>query len=118
MEWFYPDYNNNFIGHGFLGVAFFSAYPDLLLGMPTNLSMGSKTLCVFSGKISYPLYMTHYAAIFGRYYVNNEPGTCELSIIIVTGTILLVSFAYLVMVLFDIPIRRYLTTKRQQEFKP
>ncbi len=87
------------------------------LGAGSKLSMGSKTLCVFSGKISYPLYMTHYAAIwvFGHYYTINKPTTGELSIVIITGTILLVGFAYLVMVLYDIPIRRYLTTKRQQK---
>jgi len=87
------------------------------LGAGSKLSLGSKTLCVFSGKISYPLYMTHYAAIwvFGHYYTSNKPTTCELSIVIITGTILLVGFAYLVMVLYDIPIRRYLTSKRQQK---
>ena len=89
------------------------------LGAGSMLSMGSKPLCVFSGKISYPLYMTHYAAIwvFGNYYTINHPSTGELSIIIITGTILLVGFAYLVMVLYDIPIRRYLTTKSQQKLK-
>ena len=89
------------------------------LGAGSNLSMGSKTLCIFSGKISYPLYMTHYAAIwiFGHYYTINKPTTIEISIIIISGTILLVGFAYLVMVLYDIPIRRYLTNNRQQKLE-
>ncbi|HEY3372727.1 MAG TPA: acyltransferase [Prolixibacteraceae bacterium] len=89
------------------------------LGAGSTLSMGSKSLCVFSGKISYPLYMTHYAAIwvFGNYYTSNKPTTLELSIVIISGVILLVGFAYLVMVLYDIPIRRYLTSKRQQKLK-
>jgi peptidoglycan/LPS O-acetylase OafA/YrhL len=93
-------------------------FPFLVsLGAGSKLSMGSKSLCLFSGKISYPLYMTHYAAIwvFGNYYTSNKPTTGELSIVITTGTILLVGFAYLVMVLYDIPIRRYLTAKRQQK---
>ncbi len=86
------------------------------LGAGARLSPGLKKLCVFSGKISYPLYMTHYAAIwiFGHYYTANKPGTSELALIIVTGTLLLVGFAYLVMVLYDIPVRRYLHKKRQQ----
>jgi peptidoglycan/LPS O-acetylase OafA/YrhL len=88
-------------------------------GAGSTQSMGTKPLCVFSGKISYPLYMIHYAAIwiFGNYYTINKPNTLELSVIVITGTILLVGFAYLVMVLYDIPIRRYLTAKRQQNLK-
>ena len=89
------------------------------LGAGSKLSTGSKTLCVFSGKISYPLYMTHYAAIwvFGHYCTSNKPTTGELTIVVITGTILLVGFAYLVMVIYDIPVRRYLTAKRQQKLK-
>ncbi len=87
------------------------------LGAGARLSAGLKKLCVFSGKISYPLYMTHYAAIwiFGHYYTANKPGTSELALIIITGTLLLVGFAYLVMVLYDTPLRRYLHKKRQQQ---
>jgi len=86
------------------------------LGAGSTLSIGSKSLCTFSGKISYPLYMTHYTAIwiFGHYYTINKPTSGELSIVVLSGVILLVGFAYLVMVLYDIPVRRYLTTKRQQ----
>ena len=86
------------------------------LGAGSKLSIGSKPLCLFSGKISYPLYMTHYAAIwvFGHYITLNKPTTGKLFVVILSGTILLVGFAYLVMVLYDIPIRRYLTAKRQK----
>lgn len=86
------------------------------LGAGSGLSSGVKKLCVFSGKISYPLYMTHYAAIwvFANYYTSNKPGTSELLFIVTTGTILLVGIAYLVMVVYDIPVRRYLSSKRQQ----
>ena len=86
------------------------------LGAGSILSPGLKKLCVFSGNISYPLYMTHYAAIwiFGNYFTSNKPGTSELFFIVTTGTILLVGFAYLVMVVYDIPVRRYLNSKRQR----
>jgi peptidoglycan/LPS O-acetylase OafA/YrhL len=33
-------------------------------GAGAALTKRSETLCVFSGKISYPLYMTHYAVIW------------------------------------------------------
>lgn len=89
------------------------------LGAGAKLSIGSKAVCEFSGKISYPLYMTHYAAIwiFGNYYTLNKPSTLELSVVVISGTILLVGFAYLAMVLYDIPVRRYLTAKRQQSLQ-
>lgn len=89
------------------------------LGAGSNLPLRLKKVCEFSGKISYPLYMTHYAAIwmFANYYNASKPGTIKLSFIIITGVILLVGFAYLVMVFYDIPVRRYLNSKRQQELK-
>lgn len=92
-------------------------FPLLIaLGAGAILKPGLRKLCVFSGKISYPLYMTHYAAIwiFLSYYTSQKPDTGQLTIVIVTGTILLLCIAYLIMVLYDIPLRRYLTNKRKQ----
>lgn len=85
------------------------------LGAGATLSPGVKKLCVFSGNISYPLYMTHYSVlwIFGNYYTTHKPAGGELAMIIVTSTILLVAFAYLVMVFYDIPLRRYLNNRRK-----
>ncbi|PSR56998.1 acyltransferase [Adhaeribacter arboris] len=86
------------------------------LGAGASLSTRVEKICVFSGNISYPLYMTHYAAIwvFGNYYTSHKPGTTELFVIVSIGTVLLVGVAYLVMVGYDIPVRRYLNSKRQQ----
>lgn len=89
-------------------------FPLLIaLGAGASLAPSLKKLCVFSGKISYPLYMTHYAAmwIFANYYNAHKPGTAQLSFIVITGTLLLIGFAYLVMVLYDIPVRKYLSAK-------
>ncbi len=87
------------------------------LGAGANLTKGFERLCNFFGKISYPLYMTHYSVIwmFGNYYAKYKPATGQLSLIIIISLILLVGFAYLVMVLYDIPVRRYLNNKRQRE---
>jgi peptidoglycan/LPS O-acetylase OafA/YrhL len=89
------------------------------LGAGASLAPGVKKLCTFSGKISYPLYMTHYAAIwvFGNYYIAHKPAGKELFWIVSIGTILLVAFAWLVMVVYDIPVRKYLNNKRQQKLK-
>jgi hypothetical protein len=59
--------------------------------------------------------MTHYAVIwmFMNYYNTHKPGTQQLALIVTTGVILLTGFAYVAMVVYDIPVRRYLTSKRR-----
>lgn len=89
-------------------------FPLLIaLGAGTTLSSGAKDICIFSGKISYPLYMTHYAVLwmFGNYYTAHKPGTAQLALIVIGGILLLVGAAYLVMVAYDSPVRRYLSGK-------
>lgn len=89
-------------------------FPLLIsLGAGAALNPNLKKICVFSGNISYPLYMTHYAVLwmFGNYYTTYKPDTTQLTLIVVTGVILLVAFAYFVMVFYDIPLRKYLTDK-------
>lgn len=85
------------------------------LGAGAMLSKGLKKSCVFSGKISYPLYMTHYAAlwIFGNYYASHKPDTSQLTWIITLGTLFLLGIAYLAMTFYDTPLRNYLNRKRK-----
>ena len=92
-------------------------FPLLIaLGAGAMLKPGLKKVCLFLGKISYPLYMTHYAALwmFGNYYLSHKPGTMQLALIIICGLILLVGASYLVMVIYDIPVRKYLSDKRKE----
>lgn len=88
----------------------------IALGAGATLTAGLKKICIFSGKISYPLYMTHYAVLwmFGNYYTSHKPGTMQLAFIIIAALILLVGAAYLIMVVYDIPVRRYLSDKRNE----
>jgi peptidoglycan/LPS O-acetylase OafA/YrhL len=83
------------------------------LGAGSGLSSQWKKVCRFSGNISYPLYMTHYAAIwiFGNYYTSKKPPVEDLPYFIIPGIIIMVLIAYVVMVFYDIPVRRYLTKK-------
>ncbi|QMU30912.1 acyltransferase family protein [Adhaeribacter radiodurans] len=83
------------------------------LGAGSSLSPQWKKVCRFSGNISYPLYMTHYAVlwIFGNYFTSKKPQLSELPYIIIPSIIVLVVFAYLVMKFYDIPVRRYLRKK-------
>jgi peptidoglycan/LPS O-acetylase OafA/YrhL len=94
-------------------------FPLLIaLGAGVSLKPALKNGCIFLGKISYPLYMTHYAVLwmYGNYYLSHKPGTMQLALIIIAGLVLLVSAAYLVMVIYDIPVRKYLTNKRKEKF--
>jgi peptidoglycan/LPS O-acetylase OafA/YrhL len=86
------------------------------LGAGSTLTPGMKKLCKFSGDISYPLYMTHYAAIwiFGHYYTSNKLATSQLAVTIIFGVLFLIGFAWLAMVFYDLPVRKYLNKKRQQ----
>jgi peptidoglycan/LPS O-acetylase OafA/YrhL len=85
------------------------------LGAGARVAPGLKKICVLSGRISYPLYMTHYAVIwiFGHYFTTYKPGTGKLALIICIGTILLLVVAWVTMVVFDTPVRKYLTNRRR-----
>ncbi|MDQ6529467.1 acyltransferase [Flavobacterium sp. LHD-85] len=92
-------------------------FPLLIsLGAGAHLKPCLKKICTFSGNISYPLYMTHYAVLwmFGNYYVNYKPNTIQLTFIVTTSVILLVGFAYFVMNVYDKPLRKYLTDRRKK----
>ena len=89
------------------------------LGAGATLSPAFKKLCEFSGNISYPLYMTHYAWIwlFAGYYNKYKPGAGQLSLIIISSVIGMIGIAWLVMRLYDIPLRQYLSSKRKAVLK-
>lgn len=95
-------------------------FPLLIsLGAGAVLKPGLEKICVFSGKISYPLYMTHYAFLwmFGNYYTNYKPESTQLVLIVTISVILLVAFAYLIMILYDIPLRNFLNKKRKDKLQ-
>ena len=75
----------------------------------------STAICGFLGDISYPLYAVHYPSMYIFYaYIGfpetfRMPSECYLYMIaLVVGNILL---AYLVLRLYDLPVRKYLTAK-------
>ena len=63
--------------------------------------------------------MTHYAVLwmFGNYYASHQPGTTQLTLIIIAALLLLVGASWLVMKLYDIPVRNYLNAKRLERLE-
>jgi peptidoglycan/LPS O-acetylase OafA/YrhL len=89
-------------------------FPFLVsLGAGAQVSPGLAGLCRFSGNISYPLYMTHYPFIwiFFSYIAAKKPPINWLEILIPVCVLLLIGWAYVVIVTIDGPIRRYLKRK-------
>lgn len=86
------------------------------LGAGATVSGWTQKLCVWLGNLSYPLYMTHYVGIwwFGTYLTTSHPDSGTLPWIIGGGTVLMVLFAWLMMRVYDQPLRNYLTRKRKQ----
>jgi peptidoglycan/LPS O-acetylase OafA/YrhL len=83
------------------------------LGAGSTLSPRLKKACDFSGNMSYPLYMTHYAGIwiFANYYNTYKPGNGKLALVIIGGTTIMILVAWTVMKWYDTPVRKYLTNK-------
>jgi len=89
-------------------------FPFLIgLGAGTEPAPRMQKLCVFSGKISYPLYMTHYWLIwiFGDYLNSHRPAGARLFLIVLGVLTFQIILAYVVMVVFDIPVRRALSRR-------
>lgn len=97
-------------------------YVTVLLIYPMIVALGAgatvqgrvRRFCIFTGRLSYPLYMTHIAAIwpFGNYYTKYHPTGWLLFGIVVIGTLVLLLFAWLVMRYFDEPVRAWLQQKK------
>ncbi|MBO9566080.1 MAG: acyltransferase [Niastella sp.] len=83
------------------------------LGAGSTLSPRLKKACDFSGNMSYPLYMTHYAGIwiFANYYNTYKPGNGKLALVIIGGTTIMILTAWAVMKWYDTPVRKYLINK-------
>ena len=83
------------------------------LGAGAAVSARAERLCRFSGDLSYPLYMTHYSVIWiwGDYAAKHGLASRGMGIQVLCGTITMVAFAWLVMVVYDKPVRAYLRAK-------
>jgi peptidoglycan/LPS O-acetylase OafA/YrhL len=106
-----PHFSLNWLAE-FLVIAIY--FPFIVsLGAGAAFPRKTLALCQFSGNISYPLYMTHYAGIwiFGNYLTTYRPEGIILWMIVIFGTIFFVLFAWLVMKYYDTPVRKWLSRK-------
>ncbi|EFG84526.1 acyltransferase [Novacetimonas hansenii] len=102
-----------FFSHEWLAeeLVVFVFYPSLIMmGAGIHVSGVTEKLCSFLGRLSYPLYMTHYVAlwIFMNFYQHHTIGYGMTAFIIGLSVTSLTIFAYGVMRFVDEPLRRRL----------
>lgn len=87
------------------------------LGAGATHHLAYQKICRFLGDISYPLYMTHYPFIWIvlSYMEVKKPSTSHLVAVMIVGVILLTVFAYGIMVVLDMPLRKYLTSRLKRQ---
>ena len=79
-------------------------------------------ICSLCGRLSYPVYILHYAFVmlFANYHWTRGIDAQTLPWVIAGASALVVAFSYGVLVLFDEPVRQWLTrmTKREARLVP
>ncbi len=94
----------------------------VVIAFPLIVSLGAgaerspiwvQRLCRVLGRVSYPLYATHYAlcTVFVNFYWKHVIGSTALPWVIVALTMLLVAFSYAVLLLCDEPLRAFLSRR-------
>jgi peptidoglycan/LPS O-acetylase OafA/YrhL len=110
---FYPHITNDWLAETIIIVVVF----------PTIMAFGAgavatgfiKKICLFIGRLSYPLYLTHIATVwpYTSYFIKYKPSPTDPKLILLTIGLIIFNllFAYAVMRLYDEPVRRWLTNK-------
>ena len=80
------------------------------LGAGATLRPAQRRVCVFSGDISYPLYMIHYPLlwVFLSYLETHKPTLRQMGSFVPVGTLALIGLAYVVLHTLDLPLRGWL----------
>jgi peptidoglycan/LPS O-acetylase OafA/YrhL len=87
----------------------------VVLGAGARTSKYMVRLCDLSGRISYPMYMVHYAFImvFANYHWTRKISAENLPYVIAVLTAGIVLFSYAILILYDEPVRRWFTEQRR-----
>ncbi|WP_437918925.1 acyltransferase family protein [Sphingobacterium sp. LRF_L2] len=106
-----PFFTSNWLFESFIVILYFPFI--IALGAGTTVEGKTLSISITLGNISYPLYMTHYWAIwiFGYYLKSPIFDKQLLPFIVSLGLIALIFFAHLVSHYVDEPIRDYLRKK-------
>lgn len=103
-------------GNGFIeaGVVILGFPLVVALGAGAGAGGGQQRLCLWLGRLSYPLYMTHNAVMFpfGNYLARHPLSPAALWTMILVGAALLCAAAALVMRHIDEPLRATLARRR------
>jgi peptidoglycan/LPS O-acetylase OafA/YrhL len=85
----------------------------ILCGAHSNAGTGMIRLCKFSGRLSYPLYITHIAFVYvlAGYAWTRNPGTAVIIFWIFIVLPLVIAVAWFVLKFFDEPVRAWLTRR-------
>jgi peptidoglycan/LPS O-acetylase OafA/YrhL len=93
----------------------------IIIAFPIIVSMGvggeiegkAAKVCAFLGDISYPIYVTHFPIIYIYYaWVDKEKPLFEQAFPIAVGAfIIMLLIAYFAMILYDMPVRKWLKNK-------
>ncbi len=105
----YPHVENDWLTEALLVIVLFPLI--ISIGADTNVTGLMKKICIFIGKLSYPLYMTHIPVVwlFTDYYNTVKPEGTKLVLIVSCLVIFNLLFAYAVMRWYDEPVRKWLT---------
>jgi peptidoglycan/LPS O-acetylase OafA/YrhL len=111
----FPHHVNDWYVETFMVVFLF----PLIIATGAGAQIGGwmRKFCLFIGRLSYPLYMTHITTvwIFGNYLTKYNPAGIKLYAI-TTGLILFnLVFGYLIMKYYDEPVRKWLTAKTKKD---
>jgi peptidoglycan/LPS O-acetylase OafA/YrhL len=89
------------------------AFPLLIaIGAGSSASGLAGSVCHVGGRISYPLYMVHHGVVmmFTNYIWSHPMGGQAQALSIGAITLALIGFSYLVLIYYDEPVRRWLTS--------
>jgi peptidoglycan/LPS O-acetylase OafA/YrhL len=108
---FFPHHDSDWLTESLLIIV---AFPLIIcVGAGATVTGAVRRFCLFIGRLSYPLYMTHISVvwIFGNYYAKYHPQGVKLCLI-VSGLILFnLIVAWAAMKFYDEPVRKWLTKR-------
>ena len=90
------------------------AFPLIILsGAHSSAGQGLSKVCGFTGRISYPIYITHFPFLYVwmNYVVNAQPSTARMIAIGAALVPFLIGVAWLALVAWDQPVRAWLSRR-------